>query len=244
MSMLFSYLPEGFGAPQAAAVALLFGLWGFYTPILRVIGRGSLNSQLHAVRLRWLQMHQGIDREHRVFDAILLGHISSSISYFGSGTLIVLAGLVSALANVNSVFLLTRGLHFIDQDMSRELFTLYFSILTLMLAMCFFAFTYALRKMAYTFAMLGGLQATRAESPEGKIMGEQSAVVLTEAVRSINTGIRGFYYAIAALFLFAGPYACIAATLAITALLYYRQLFSPTALAIAKYVDVLKGTKG
>jgi uncharacterized membrane protein len=69
-------------------------------------------------------------------------------------------------------------------------------------------------------------------------------VVLTEAVRSINTGIRGFYYAIAALFLFAGPYAAIAATLAITALLYYRQLFSPTAVAIAKYVDVLKGTKG
>ena len=74
-------------------------------------------------------------------------------------------------------------------------------------------------------------------------MGEQSAVVLTEAVRSINTGIRGFYYAVAALFLFAGPYACIAATLAITALLYYRQLFSPTAVAIAKYVDVLKGVK-
>ena len=242
--MILSYLPEGFGMPQAAAVALLFGLWGFYTPILRVIGRGSLNSQLHVVRMRWLQMHQGIDREHRVFDAILLGHISNSISFFGSGTLLVLAGLVGALANVNSVFLLTRGLHFIDQDMSRELFTLYFSILTLMLAMCFFAFTYALRKMAYTFAMLGGLQATRSDSSEAKIMGEQSAVVLTEAVRSINTGIRGFYYAIAALFLFAGPYACIAATLAITALLYYRQLFSPTAIAIAKYVDVLKGTKG
>ncbi|RPH73575.1 MAG: DUF599 family protein, partial [Hyphomicrobiales bacterium] len=236
----FSYLPEGFGLPQAVAVALLFGLWGFYTQILKVIGRGSLNSQLHAVRLRWLQMHQGIDREHRVFDAILLGHISSSISYFGSGTLIVLAGLVSALANVNSVFLLTRGLHFIDQNMSRELFTLYFSILTLMLAMCFFAFTYALRKMAYTFAMLGGLQASPAHNEETRIMGEQAAIVLTEAVRSINNGIRGFYYAIAALFLFSGPYVCIAATVVITAILYYRQMLSPTARAIATYVAALK----
>ena len=34
------------------------------------------------------------------------------------------------------------------------------------------------------------------------------------------------------------------AFLVITALLYYRQLFSPTAVAIAKYVDVLKGVKG
>ena len=165
------------------------------------------------MRLRWLQMHQGIEREHRVFDAILLGHISNSISYFGSGTLLVLAGLVSALANVNSVYLLTRSLAFVDQTMTLHLFTLCVFLLTAILAQCFFSFTYALRKMAYTFAMLGGLQATRADTPEARIMGEQSAVVLTEAVRSINTGIRGYYYAVAALFLFAGPYACIAATL-------------------------------
>jgi uncharacterized membrane protein len=244
MTMLEPYLPADFGLPHAIAVALILGLWGLYTPVLKLIGRGTLNSQLHAVRLRWLQMHQGIDREHRVFDAILLGHISNSVSFFGSGTLIVLAGLVGALANVNNLFLLTRELRFLDKAMSVELFTLYFALLTLILALCFFSFTYALRKMAYTFAMLGGLQTTRGESPEAKVMGEQSAVVLTEAVRSINSGIRGFYYAVAALFLFAGPYVAIAATLAITALLYYRQLFSPTAKAIAKYVDVLKGTKG
>jgi uncharacterized membrane protein len=193
--------------------------------------------------MRWLKVHQSTDREHRVFDAILLGHISNSISYFGSGTLLVLAGLVGALANVNSVFNLTRGLAFIDHTMSLQLFTLCVFLLAAILAQCFFSFTYALRKMAYTFAMLGGLQSTKADSVEARVMGEQSAVVLTEAVRSINTGIRGYYYAVAAMFLFAGPYACIAATLAITALLYYRQLFSPTAAAIAKYVDVLKQAK-
>ncbi|MFN4141788.1 DUF599 domain-containing protein [Aestuariivirga sp.] len=244
MNMLSPFLPQDLGLAEAIASALIFLLWGLYTPILKLIGRGSLNMQLHAVRLRWLQMHQGIEREHRVFDAILLGHISSSISFFGSGTLIVLAGLVGALANVNSLYHLTRGLTFLDQEMSLELFTLYFCMLTLILALCFFSFTYALRKMAYTFAMLGGLQATRADTVQSRIMGEQSAVVLTEAIRSINTGIRGFYYAVATLFLFAGPYASLVATVAITALLYYRQLFSPTAMAIAKYVDVLKETKG
>jgi len=243
MSMIEAYLPLGLGVAHLAAIAMILGLWGFYTPILKVIGRGSLNTQLHAVRMRWLQMHQGIEREHRVFDAILLGHISNSISYFGSGTLLVLAGLVGALANVNNVFLLTRTLSFVDKSMSLQLFTLCVFLLTAILAQCFFSFTYALRKMAYTFAMLGGLQATKADSVEARIMGEQSAVVLTEAVRSINTGIRGYYYAVAALFLFAGPYACMGATLIITALLYYRQLFSPTAVAIAKYVDVLKGVK-
>ena len=94
--------------------------------------------------------------------------------------------------------------------------------------------------MAYTFALLGGLEVTVADTPEARIMGEQTARVLTEAVRSINNGIRGFYYAIAALFLFAGPWISIGATLLITCLLYYRQLFSPSAIAIGRYVEALK----
>jgi uncharacterized membrane protein len=243
MNILAPYLPVDFDLPEIFAVALIFGMWGLYTPILKILGKGSLNSQLHAVRLRWLQMHQGVEREHRVFDAILMGHISNSISYFGSATLLVLAGLVGTLVNVKTVYHVTRELHFLDTAMSAELFTMCFALLTLILAMCFFAFTYALRKMAYTLAMLGGLQATKADTPESRVLGEQAAIVLTEAVRSINTGIRGFYYAVAALFLFAGPYVCIGATVIITAVLFYRQLFSPTARAIAKYVDALKSVK-
>ena len=234
------YLPVDFGLPQFIAAALIFGLWGFYTPILKVIGRGTLNSQLHTVRLRWLQVHQGMKREHRVFDGILLGHISGAISYFGSATLLVLAGLVGTLINVKTIYHVTRELPFLETSMSEELFSLYFALLTLILALCFFAFTYALRKMAYTFALLGGLQAAPAQSPEARIMGEQAAIVLTEAVRSINAGIRGFYYAVAMLFLFAGPYAAMAATLVITGVLYYRQLYSPVAVAIARYVEALR----
>lgn len=239
-----SILPVDFSWANGVAVALIFGLWGLYSPILKVIGKGSLNSQLHVVRLRWLQMHQGISREHRVFDAILLGHISSAISFFGSATLIVLASLVGTLLNVKTVYHVTRELHFLDTSQSAELFSLYFALLTLLMALCFFAFTYALRKIAYVLALLGGLQATPAHSEESRIMGEQAAIVLTECVKSINAGIRGFYYAVASLFLFAGPYVAIVATLLITGVLYYRQLYSPVAMAITRYVEALRKASG
>jgi len=36
-------------------------------------------------------------RDHRTFDAVLLGHISNSMSIFGSATLLVLAGLLGML---------------------------------------------------------------------------------------------------------------------------------------------------
>ena len=239
MSVFYPWLPVDFGWPHAIAVTLILGLWGFYSSILGTFGKGSLNTQLHAVRQRWLQVHQGVGREHRVIDAILLGHISSSISYFGSATLIILAGLLSALVNISRIYIVSRDLKFLA-PMTLDLFTFNFALVTLILVLSLFAFTYALRKMAYTFALLGGLEVTVADTPEAKVMGEQTARVLTEAVRSINNGIRGFYYAIAALFLFAGPWVSIAATLIITGLLYYRQLFSPTAIAIGRYVEALK----
>ena len=105
--------PSDFGWPNAIAVALIFGFWGFYGPILSLFGKGSLNSQLHVVRMRWLTMHQSIEREHRVFDAILLGHISGSVSYFGSATLLVLAGLVGTLVNVNAIYTVVQELSFL-----------------------------------------------------------------------------------------------------------------------------------
>lgn len=239
MTLLANSLPVDFGWPNAMAVGLIFFLWTCYGPILSVFGKGSLNSQLHYVRMQWFRVHHGVHRQDRVFDAILLGHISNSVSYFGSATLIVLAGLVGTLVNVNRIYIAAQDVKFLA-PMTADLFAMYFGILTLILALSFFAFTYALRKMAYTFALLGGLEEIPAETPEANIMSEQAATVLTEAVRSINNGIRGYYYAVATLFLFGGPYVCMIATLLITAVLYYRQLSSPTAVAIGKYVEALR----
>lgn len=239
MSNLFNMIAVDFTWLHLAAVLLIFTLWAVYSPALRLLGQGSLNEQLHVVRLRWFHVHGGISREHRVFDAIMLGHINSSISYFGSATLLVLAGLVGSFFNINDIYLAAVQLKFVD-DVTLNLFTLQFAVVTLILALCFFNFTYAMRQMAYTFALLGGLQESPGSSVQQRIMSEQAATVLTEAIRSINSGVRGFYYAIAALFLFTGPLPCIAATLGVTALLIYRQLSSPTAKSIGRYVEALQ----
>ena len=68
---------------------------------------------------------------------------------------------------------------------------------------------------------------------------EQTATVLTEAMKSLNNGIRGFYFAVAAIFLFIGPSVSIAMTLFISLLLFYRQGLSTEALAIERYVQAM-----
>jgi uncharacterized membrane protein len=220
------------------ALALIFFMWGAYGPILRMLGRGTLNAQLHVVRLKWMRMLITSKRESRVFDGILLGHISGAMSFFGSATLIVLAGLVGTMASINRVYASLSEMVFFPK-VSLELFTIYFAALTLIMAVNFFTFTYALRKLAYTLAMIGGLNEAPADDPESQVMIAQTATVLTESVKSLNNGIRGFYFAVAALFLFVGPAACIVMTLTVSLVLYYRQGLSTEALAIERYVAAL-----
>jgi uncharacterized membrane protein len=222
-------MPYDFDGPRLFALILIFVMWMLYEPIMNWLGRGTLNAQLHVVRLRWMRMSLDSHRENRVFDAILLGHLSASMSFFGSATLIVLASLLGALAGIG-------GVH---ASMSLGLFTAYFASLTLIIAFSFFSFTYAIRKLGYTLAMIGGLNEAKLANAHSQSMIAQTALVLTESVKSLNNGIRGYYFAVAALFLFIGPYHAMAMTLLITGVLLYRQGFSTEALAIERYVTAM-----
>jgi uncharacterized membrane protein len=231
-------LPSDLDGSRLGALVLIFVMWALYGTLLNLLGRGTLNAQLHVVRLRWMRMLLDAARENRVFDGILLGQISGSMSFFGSATLIVLAGLLGALVNIRS---LHEGLSAIPffPPVSLGLFTIYFVVLIIIVAESFFSFTYALRKLAYTLAMIGGLNEARTANAHSNVMIAQTATVLTASVKSLNNGIRGFYYAVAALFLFVGPWISILMTLTITALLVYRQGFTPEAMAIERYVRAM-----
>ena len=231
--------PYDFDWPHLTAPVVIVALWGFYSPILNLLGRGTLNEQLHVVRLKWMRVLQHSPREFRVLDGILLGHISSSISFFGSATLIVLAGLVGTLANINGVHAGLSEMAFFP-PISLGLFTVYFSTITLIMAICFFSFTYALRKLAYTLAMIGALDPRPNNEPAMQVMTDQTATVLTEAMKSLNNGIRGYYFAVSALFLFAGPFISMAMTVGLSLLLFYRQGLSTEALAVERYVAAME----
>ena len=230
--------PSDADLPHILAIVLLFAMWGLYSPILSALGRGTLNAQLHVVRMRWMRMLLQTQRDHRTFDALMMGHISNSMAFFGSATLLVLAGLLGTLANISNLYGTVMAIKFIP-IVSIELFTIYLITLTVIMAICFFAFTYALRKLSYTLAMMGGMSEAPGDNPQSKIMIVETATVMTEAVKSLNNGIRGFYFAAAAIFLFAGPYYCIFMTVVMSGLLLYRQGFSTTALAIERYVDAM-----
>jgi len=229
-------MPSDLDISHIAAVAFLAVAWTCYSPMLARFARGTLNTQLRVVRKRWIGL--SLIRENRTFDAVMLGHIINSVAFFASATLIVLAGVVGTFASVRNVHALASSMPFLPQ-MSVELFSLKLLVVGVILVISFFSFTYALRKFVYTVALLGGLPEQDENHPMRGEFIDAAATVLSEAVKSFNSGIRGYYYAVSALFLFVSPWACIAATACVMALLFYRQTATPTARAIERYVDCL-----
>ncbi|MGI9475477.1 MAG: DUF599 domain-containing protein [Hyphomicrobiaceae bacterium] len=234
---MFPFLPPDLSFAHVCAIVLLFSCWLFYPIILRVSGRGSLNSQLVIVRQYWIAA--ATRRQAKPFDAVLLGHITNSIAFFGSATLLVFAGVLSTIASVKTIHETIQELHFVSAT-SLELFALQIGVLAFVLALCFFSFTYALRKLIYTIALLGALPDEDEDCPTQERLIAGLNVVLSEAIKTFNFGIRGYYYAIATVCLFVSPAACIAATIVVTSTLLYRQLATPTAHAIQDYVDAAR----
>ena len=230
-------MPQDLDILHLIAAAFLFTAWATYSPLLNRFARGTLNSQLGVVRRRWIEL--SMRRENRTFDAVMLGHVINSVAFFGSATLLVLAGVVGVFANTAAAYALVSGLPFVA-EMSLELFALKILVVALLLTISFFSFTYALRKFVYTVSLLGGLPEPGDGHPHQERLIAAAATVLSEAVRSFNSGIRGYYYSVAALFMFVSPVSCIAATALVMLMLFYRQTRTNTARTIESYVDLLE----
>ncbi len=233
-------LPFDLNLLHILAMLILVSAWFMYSFMLKQMGYKTLNSQLNIVRHQWIQSIT--ERSNSPFDAMLLGHIVNPVAFFGSATLIVLAGVFSIFGNIENTYSTLTRLHFINNT-SLELFSINYALLAFVLTVCFFAFTYSLRKMIYAIALIGALpQASlKREGHEGLV--EQVTIVITASLKTFNFGIRGFYYAVAALVLFISPLACIAVTVFVTVMLLHRQCKSETSQAILKYVETTKQHK-
>ncbi|HFB2048087.1 MAG: DUF599 domain-containing protein [Hyphomicrobiaceae bacterium] len=238
--MNYSFLPEDFGISHLLAVIWLFGCWFSYSLLLSTFGRGSLNAQLAVVRRYW--MSSTTRRISKPFDAVLLGNMMNSIAFFGSAQLIVLAGVLSTFTNVKVIHDTISDLDFFS-DKSLELFALEIGLLALVLSMCFLSYTYALRKLIYTTVLIGALPDISEKCPTHDTMVEATTTVLSEAIRTLNFGIRGYYYTVATICMFISPYASLLATTIATIVLFYRQLMTPTARAIQNYVEAARELK-
>ena len=214
-----------------AALAVFAVCWLFYAPLLSAFGKrrgGVLNTDMTVIRTAWMTNMPG--REVRLMDSQLLGHALNSASFFASSNLLLIAAAAGALFGGDSTFRSVSALEVVTTS-SRLLFEMQLALVLVTLARGLLDFIWSIRQLNYCLAAMG---ATPEPLPDADrpAFGALLARLLNPALGSFNSGVRGYYFALAAAAWLFGPWAFMGATLGAVALLFWRQRSSPAAQAI------------
>ena len=95
-------------------------------------------------------------------------------------------------------------------------------LITATLARSLLDFIWAIRQLNYVLAVIGATPERR-DDAWYDAYAEATAQILNPALESSNSGVRGYYFALAAAAWLIGPWSLALATLAVIALLFWRQ---------------------
>lgn len=226
-------------ALDLVALAVFAVVWLFYEPLLTAFGKrrgGVLNTDMTVIRTAWMTTTTG--REVRLLDGQLLGHALNSASFFASSNLLLIAAAAGALFGGDTTFRSVSALEVVRTS-SRLLFEVQLALVLITLARGLLDFIWSIRQLNYCLAAMG---ATPEPLPEGEraTFGALLGRLLNPALGAFNSGVRGYYFALAASAWLFGPWAFLAATLGAMALLFWRQRSSPAALAIHDFRRLLE----
>lgn len=229
-------MPDDLGAMDVVALAWMVAMWAGYGLLvdrdLR-LGRPSLNRLMADLRRHWVE--RMLERDIRIMDSQLVGHSINSVTFFASTTTIVIAALAGVLGSLDGTIPFAGQLTFVAET-SVELFELKLFALLAIFVVAFFSFTWALRQYNYCCALIGAAPMHSSSKASRDTAARPIAAMMTMAIGSFNNGLRAYYFALAALAWFAGPWAFIIASTGVLALLVRRQLASPARDAVAAQV--------
>jgi uncharacterized membrane protein len=210
-----------------AAVLVFFGSWAGYAQFARQRA-GSKQSVLGATNaVRRLWMLQTTYREVRVIDGVVIQSLSSSPSFFASTTILIIGGLLAVLGG-DKANELVRDLPFAART-TTLIFDVKLILLLGIFVYVFFRFTWSMRQ--YTFGALLVAAAPEAERfiSEGlsrEDFADRAGRVVGLAAETFNDGLRGYYFAFAAIGWFFSPFVFMLATIGVVTILYQREFRS------------------
>lgn len=222
MDFILSVLP----LPDLVAVLWLLACWGSYNLVADKIGRHhrKLAQAMDAYRLSWMQ--RMLERDNRMADVnIVIAHHRSG-ALFASTTILILAGIVAVLGNVDRLVVVIDQLSFATLA-SRELIELKVVMLLLIFAYAFFKFAWCLRQFNNTLVLIGAApMATESASETAVGFPPKVARILTRANTTFLRGMRAYYFGLATLAWFLHPYLFMAATVLVVLVQYRRDFHS------------------
>ena len=214
--------------PHLIAVVWFILCWAGYTRCASWRGRDTacLASVLHLYRQDW--MRRMLLRDNRIADANVIGNLERNAGFFASSTLIILAGILTALGASERAVMLLADLPF-AQPVSRGLSEIKLLSLGIVFVYAFFTFSWCMRQ--YNFAAVLVASAPMAgernvSDQERRSFAERAARVISMAANQFNFGLRAYYFGMATLAWFIHPWFFMLVTAGVVLILYRREFHS------------------
>lgn len=207
--------------------------WSAYTVIADRLSwdKREVARVMHNHRVEW--MKRMLFREIRMPDVnIVIAHIRSG-TLFASTTILIMAGIVAMLGNMDRLMAVISELSFASPA-SRELLEIKTFVLLGVFVYAFFKFAWCLRQFNYSLILIGA--APWKGDCDEKVYADypvRTARVLTRASGTFNRGLRAYYFGLATLTWFVHPWAFLVASVAVLAILFRRDYLSQTLDALA-----------
>ncbi|MCH8538329.1 MAG: DUF599 domain-containing protein [Alkalimonas sp.] len=208
------------------AVLWFLTIWVGYTLVAKRRAKtvSCLSYELRRKRNDWMQ--QMLCRENKMADVGLLSTLERNVSFFASSSLLVLAGLLTALASAEKISVVLANVlpWSSDAEVSLQLKLL---CIALIYVFAFFQFTWSLRQYGFGGVLIGA-------APDGRKMDDadreayavRAAKVIDQAGHSFNYGLRAMYFSLAALAWFIDPLLFMAATVIVMLVMKQREFHS------------------
>ncbi|ALO35005.1 hypothetical protein CMT41_09985 [Colwellia sp. MT41] len=214
------------------ALSVFIAAWYGYTVFARRKAKNTdcIARSLHQHRIHW--MYELISREIRVSDAALLANLERNIAFFASSTLLILAGIFTLFAKVDTLGVVISSLPF-AAEVNHLAIQLKLSLLAFIFVISFFQFTWSMRQYGFLNVMIGATPYQQSGKNENLLAyAKQMAIVQDQAAHSYNYGLRSYYFALAAICWFFHPFLFVLVSLWVVYTLYTREFKSKAVKAI------------
>lgn len=205
------------------ALGVFFACWAGYTAAVDRVPSIQSRSVIAAMdehRRRW--MIALLERDNRISDTAIIGNLMSSTGFLANTSIFILAGLVALMGSPDLGRRVLAALPFAEAPASDIAWELRVGLLVFIFVRAFFELTWALRQFNYCSIVVGGIGMGAGFTPQA----EMAAKVANRAARHFNTGLRAYYFGLAALAWIIHPLALIAASLLVLRELHRREFRS------------------
>lgn len=213
------------------ALAWFLACWGGYSWFgdRSSRARQGLIGVSHRHRLDWAR--QLMAREVRIVDSSLVGNLMGSVSFYANTTIYIIAGLVAVIGTMDKAILATAELPF-ARATGRELWELKLLLLLGIFVFAYFKFTWCMRQFNLLSMLIGAAPPPSVPEAERERAAQRMATLNALAGDEFNSGIRAYYFGLAAVSWIIQPWMFVVVTALIVGVLYRRDFASRTLAAL------------